>query len=484
MATSVAQPPLSPWTSRATDVPRTDAYPTVDQLLASFRELTVTHPTLVRERRIGTSRLGEPIPCFTVAEPGLGLGEPGPDDPASAEPGPRAPEFLIVGGVHPNEPVGYVTALHLATALCQDPALRGHFGARWHVVPCIDPDGARLNEGWFATPFDHRRYGRHFYRPAFTEQVEWTFPFAYKDAYFDRALPETLALMRLIDDTRPRFLTTLHNGELGGVYYYVSRPLPALHDTLHAIPAALGIPLETGEPEAPFVPRHAEAVYGCIDMRDAYDHLESVGVDPTAGAIAGTSSADYAARHGTLYLATEVPQWTHPDADDTTPTGERYADAVRRRAGLLRETGTVLAGTLAAVAPHLTLDTPFLRAVRAFVDSLPDAADGETARAATEDGDRVATVAERFGFEAGVHVVRVRYGGMLLRALAAETGAGSATAEVHRNARELLAVYEGWQEQAAAWVGEPLPIAALAGIQYAAILATAATTLDPTTPAG
>ncbi|MFI1396034.1 M14 family zinc carboxypeptidase [Streptomyces sp. NPDC020681] len=473
MATSTTAPtatarPGSPWVSRATEVPDTDAYPGVDELLGAFRTLAATHPDLVAERRIGTSRLGEPLYCFSVGDPGAG---------GRGERDGHGRNFVVVGGVHPNEPVGAVTALHLATALCQDGALRETFGAVWHIVPCIDPDGARLNEGWFATPFDKRAYGRHFYRPAFDQQVEWTFPFAYKDVWFDRVMPETLALMRLLDDVRPQFLTTLHNGELGGVYYYLNRPMPELYGTLHAIPASLGIPLDTGEPEAPHIPRYAPAVYGCIDMADAYEYLDGLGVDPAAE-IAGTSSAAYAERHGTLYLVTEVPHWTHPDADDEALTSETYAEVVRRRGHRLRETGDVLSRILETAGPRLTIPSPFLRAARAFIPSLVNGADAEEARAETLTDGRRATVAERYGCDASVDSFRIRFGGILLRALEAEIGAGVAAPEVRRCHRELLAVRERWEAQAEATAGRPIPISTLAGIQYAAILATAATTIE------
>ncbi|MBT2410595.1 hypothetical protein J7I94_08475 [Streptomyces sp. ISL-12] len=466
MTTTTSQPPASPspspaagsevWVRRAATVPDSPGYPTVDELIDRFRALAARHPGLVTEHRIGTSTLGEPLLCFTVHE------------------GPLTPDtdhYVVVGGVHPNEPVGAVTTLHLATALCEEPELRAHFGGAWQIVPCVDPDGARLNEGWFGRPADKRAYGRHFYRPAGREQVEWTFPFAYKKAYFDQVLPETLALMRLLDDTRPRFLTTLHNCEAGGVYYYVNRPAPELYGVLADIPASLGLPLATGEPEAAHTPRHAPAVYGCIDMRDAYDHLESLGVD-AAATIGGSSSAAYAERYGTFYFVAEVPHWSHPDADDDTPTGERHADVVRRRARALGETGQVLAAVLDAARPRLTIRSPFLRAVEDFVPSLTEIAALEANRA---DGlpDRPATVSETYDCEASVHSFRIRFGGMLLRALGAEVAAGTATFEVRRLHRELLDRYASWEREAEPVTGDPVPVATLAGIQYGALLAAA-----------
>ncbi|MBK0296761.1 hypothetical protein IAE22_33075, partial [Bacillus sp. S34] len=75
------------------------------------------------------------------------------------------------------------------------------------------PDGMRLNQAWFHDPHDRVFYSRHFHRPAPDSQVEWTFPNQYKSVYFDQVLPETLAFMRLIDDTEPDLLVSLHNGE-------------------------------------------------------------------------------------------------------------------------------------------------------------------------------------------------------------------------------------------------------------------------------
>ncbi|MGW7354485.1 M14 family zinc carboxypeptidase [Streptomyces sp. NPDC054784] len=458
------------WVEHVATVPPADAYPGVDELLAAFRALAARHPERVTERRIGTSGLGEPLLCFSVRADATATPRT-IDSPQSPDPDDTAPHYVVVGGVHPNEPVGAVTALHLATALCEDPSLRGHFGGEWHVVPCVDPDGARLNEGWFRSPADKWLYGRHFYRPAGDKQVEWTFPFAYRDAYFDRVLPETFALMRLIDATRPRFLTTLHNCEAGGVYYYLSSPAPDLYPVLEAIPAAAGIPLATGEPEAAHTPRHAPAVYGCIDMRDAYDHLDGLGAD-AAAEIAGSSSAAYAARYGTFYFVTEVPHWSHPEADDGTPLPRRHADVIRERAASLRATGLLLGGLLDRALPHLTLRTPFLAAVRAFVPSLVTAADLETNRAA-ELPDRPATVADRYACLHSAHSCRIRFGGMLLRALAAEITAGTAGPVVRACHAELLAVYEGWEAEADPVTGEPIPVATLAGVQYAALLAAA-----------
>ncbi len=182
---------------RVRRVPAAEGFPSVDDLLASFARIADENPGLVTTRRVGTSRRGESIPGYSI-----GSGER---------------SYLVVGGVHPNEPIGFLTALHLLEQLIADPALLEASSGTWHVIPCIDPDGARLNEGWYPAPQDRNFYARRFYRPEPDQQVEWTFPTSYKNAYFDRMMPETQALAREIDRVKPDLYVALHNGEMGGV---------------------------------------------------------------------------------------------------------------------------------------------------------------------------------------------------------------------------------------------------------------------------
>lgn len=163
-----------------------DGFLGVDGLVTGLEAVAAAHPDLSTLRRVGTSRQGEPLWCLTVAD---------------AEHDDATPDALVLGLPHPNEPIGGLTALHLASRLCEDQVLRRRLGHRWHVVACIDPDGLRLNEGWLAGPYDRATYARHFYRPAGVDQVEWTFPVSVGEVYFDDAIAETQAVMRLIDST-------------------------------------------------------------------------------------------------------------------------------------------------------------------------------------------------------------------------------------------------------------------------------------------
>lgn len=436
---------------RAGAAPSHSAFPTVDSLTQQMEQLRAQHPHLIRAQRIGTSRLGEPISLYTV-----GVG---------------ARSALIVGGVHPNEPIGSLTILHLTEQLVSDAPFREQLDTTWHIVPCADPDGMRLNEGWFADPSDRERYAREFYRPAPDEQVEWTFPFSYKKAYFDAMMPETQALARAIDTAEPDLYVPLHNSEGGGAYYYLSRPAPDLYPLLHALPASLGVPLHTGEAEGAHFTVLAPAIYEMGTLQDAYDWTESYGLDPYPPGSAGDASTSYAQKYGTLSMIAELPQFSDPFADDTSDSDTLYRDALRVSGEKLQDAGTRLTALIARVGPHLRLDTPLLRAARVFAPAAIGAGEESIARA-EQESDRLATVSEVEALSGLVRLHRLRWGGMLARALRAEVEAGTAAPEVRRVAAEAQALFDGWLDEALAGGGSaPLPLQAVVGVQYGAILA-------------
>lgn len=153
------------------------AFLTVDEMAAQGERLALRYPDVIIRTSVGTSRNGESLWCLK-----LGSGDK---------------NALCFACPHPNEPIGALTLLTLAERLAEDELLLKETGMTWYLIPCIDPDGTRLNEGWFKGPFCLEQYIRGFFRPSGSRQVEWTFPFRYLDMWFDKPLPETRALMDL-----------------------------------------------------------------------------------------------------------------------------------------------------------------------------------------------------------------------------------------------------------------------------------------------
>lgn len=434
-------------------VPEIAVFSTADELVEELTRLHDLHPETTSLRRVGTSRLGDPLMCLTIGTAGA--------------------EALVFGLPHPNEPIGGLTAVHLARRLCADDALRERLGHRWHIIACIDPDGLRLNEGWLKGPFTREHYARNFYRPAGEEQIEWTFPLDYKTAYFDQVLPETAALMRLIDQLRPALMCSLHNTEVGGVYYYLSRPEPELHGVLQEIPARLGLSLDRGEPEGPSIAQFTDGIFKMPDIESLYDYHVEHG-DPLPERFGGNSSHSYARPYGTLTLLSELPHWDDPRVGDASPTTTSYADVLRELAVGLRDLVGCMEEILAATGDELTASSAFVRASRFYATAMASSPESMEKRAAEAASQRPATVAELASLRDTVHMLRLRYAGMLLRALDAEIGIGNTTPAIRAAQARLAVQYDEWvAEEAAAGSTVQIPIRSLVATQYAALAATA-----------
>ncbi|MBT0770730.1 hypothetical protein KIH74_17430 [Kineosporia sp. J2-2] len=436
-------------------VPAYDGFAGVDELDAGLHRIAGHYPEVASLSRCGSSGQGHPIWCLTVDLPG------------------DVPEALAYGLPHPNEPIGGLTALHLAERLCADAGLRERLGHRWRIVACADPDGLRLNEGWLRGPFTRAHYSRHFYRPAGRDQVEWTFPINHEDAYFDEVLPETQALMRVMDEHRPALVASLHNSELGGAYYWMSRAEPDLHPVLQQIPVHLGIPLHRGEGEADGLEMLGEAIYEAAPLEKVY--ARSV-ADGGQWVQQGGSSTWYCGRWNALMLVSELPYWLDPAADDTRASGVGHRDALLANAERLEDAAGTITGILADVEGHLMAPaSPFWRATRFYAGFLAEAGPARRARAGETDPGRIATVAEANSLDSNVHEWRLRYGGILRRALRGEVAVGNLSGPVRSALAEIESRYETWlaADHRNAELA-PIEINRLVGVQYAATVSAAA----------
>ena len=441
----------------ANDIPDYQAFLTVDELKESSHRLREDYPDLVSIRVVGETRAGKAIELLTIAG--------------------GADNAFVFGGPHPNEPIGCMTIEYLSRRLCEDERLREELGYTWHFIKSIDADGMRLNEGWFKGPFTPSNYARHFYRPARDEQVEWTFPIDYKSLNFDDPLPETRTLMRVIDETKPKLLYSLHNAGFGGVYYYVSRECPALYETFHDIPEWFDLALDLGEPELSFAEPFAPAIYRMLTSNDMYDHLERHGVaDPAAVIGFKASSAQYAERHGSFFLIVEMPYFDEPRVNDQSLSSTMRRDAILQAMDFAIDHDEWIRGLHASVKSDLRLDSPVRRALEDFLAMSAGfrAADREWVMQA-EETNRPATLAELFSNLYTSRFYKMLNTGLLARmlrdemtaencsdAIASASEAADARLEADGHALESALDYRA------------IPIRSLVGVQCCAGLAAAA----------
>lgn len=435
-------------------LPEMDRFLTVDELVADFERIAREFPEIATLERVGSSSLGEPIKMLTIGT------------------GPK--QALLFACPHPNEPIGAMLVHHFAQMLCEDAYLREEMGFTWNLIACVDPDGTRLNEGWFAGPFSVTNYARHFYRPAGHQQVEWTFPSFYKQNYFDRSIPESEMLMRVIDRLRPTMMGSLHNAGFGGVYYYISRDEPDLYPTLHAMPEWEDLPLRLGEPEASYAVEFAPAVFKLLSSRDAYDHMEAHGAD-MAVFDHGGSSFEYAEKYGTFTFVTEMAYYDDPRVNDKTVTDVRRRDAII--AGLERSAADYdqIHGIMDTVRGDLKTDSRFQQALTSFIGMERESRDAERNWAETDPTtDRPATVAELFSNNEEGRFYRLIMFGMLVRMLEGEIGVGNGTPKIRAGFKDALNAFEETAAQLEADLTmRVVPIRKLVAVQLGSVLAAA-----------
>lgn len=277
------------------NIPDYESFMTVAEMDASSKELTKNYPEQVELLELGDSKDGHPIYALKIGE--------------------GTKNALMYGCPHPNEPMGAMLLEYLSKAMVEDPSFLNEYDYTWYLIKSIDVDGTKKNEEWFKPPFSVTHYARNFFRPASHQQVEWTFPVKYKDYTFDRPIPETVALMDLIDAIQPEFIYSLHNAGFGGTYWYISQDFPRLWEKLYEASAKQEIPLSLGEPEVNYIPELAPAIFKMFGAKEIYDYYEEYGTLPAEEMIqAGTSAHGYCEDQGynSTVLVTELPYFYEP----------------------------------------------------------------------------------------------------------------------------------------------------------------------------
>ncbi len=244
---------------------------------------------------------------------------------------------LIFGFPHPNEPVGSLTCLSLIKILLENKKLRDKY--TWHIIPCADPDGAKMNEGWFKGKFTIKKYVHHFYRSRENLQTDWSFPIKYKDYIFDNPPPNVAALVKLMKKIKPDVIYPIHNDGFGGAYFYISRAMPKeYYEGVISFCNLLSMPLDLGKPnfDVPkFLPVKVlkQPIYLNFNFEECYDFYKRLGKDPAKLLEGGTDSIGFAKTLNpeVFGLMGEVPYLHDPQIVNRSPIN------MTKRDGLMHE---------------------------------------------------------------------------------------------------------------------------------------------------
>lgn len=397
-------------------VPDYQTFFTMEEMDESSKRLANEYPDVVTLRMLGYSRKGHPIYCLKIGS------------------GKRI--ALAFASPHPNEPIGSTMLEFLTKKLAEDQEFREELDYTWYCIKSVDPDGTKLNEGWFKGPFNIYNYAKDFFRPAGFEQTEWTFPIEYKTYKFNAPIPETQILMDLISEIKPDFLYSLHNAGFGGVYWYLSDDRSGAYQELYDLVEELQLPLRLGEPETPYAKPFAKAVYKMSSIKDNYDYIEKYRkIDPATVLNSGAGSFDYV--NGLdkycFTLVCEAPYFFNSAIADLSTSDIKRSDAVIESCDISKEITGFISEEYKSIEHLITSGNNLATAVCNIVEKA--GSNDETKRNWAQTSDecnRLATVAEKFTNIYNVRFYSMLGVGMLARAAKQELHKGSLLSDVDK----------------------------------------------------
>ena len=401
-------------------IPDYKEFLTVDEMDESSRRLAAKHPDCVELFEMGKTRQGHPLLCLKI--------------------GSGSRNALMFGCPHPNEPIGTMMLEYFTKNLAENKELRDELDYTWYIVKAWDADGLRLNEKWLKGPYTLYNYSRNFFRPAGHKQVDWTFPVDYKELHFHDTIPESEAMMKLIDDIKPSFIYSLHNAGFGGVYWYITKPMPEIYEEMYAAANSQQVPINFGEPESPSCVAFAPAIYANLGIETEYDYLEKYGggINPADVIGSGDCSSSYAgARYDSFTLLTEMPYFYDERIKDMSESDTIRRDAALQKLDWQDRTSAFLRETLAISQQYMDPENPFMLAVNAFTK---DGGSDATRKMIAENPDfaKKATVAEKFDNLCASKFYKYLSYGQLLRANETELEKMDKTGEQNPEKRAAL----------------------------------------------
>ncbi len=231
---------------------------------------------------------------------------------------------LFVAFPHCKDPICGMTVFSLMTLLHERSPELLRADVEWHIVPCIDPDGALLNEGWTQQPLSMENYMRNFYVQSLDNQVDTTVPIRHKDLVWTRPSTEARILMDLLDQVRPDFFYSLHNAWTGGAQYYLSRDIDhGFHSEIHKLLKDESMPIQQRPIWQDVCASYGEGIHETWSAHKFYDYLERSTSSPEQFIPYGAASWDYLERikPDALTLLMETGYVRHPSDESEKDIG-------------------------------------------------------------------------------------------------------------------------------------------------------------------
>jgi hypothetical protein len=377
----------------------------VDQINEETQKLANEHPGKVELIALGKSTQGETIPCLKV--------------------GNGKYNALIHGFPNSEEPYGGNLLTYLTRSLAENPKVTEGLDYTWYLVPCSDPDAARLNEGFQTGEKTVLNYCMNYYRTPVSICPELGFPFRFGPLALDNPVPETKALMKVMDKVKLSFVSSLHMMKWGGISYMVPFECPELYANLQNAAQRFEIFLRK-RPGSMLAPGVMWAEYLTAARNFVRHHAEGeTNLEP----IQGCQISEYGQQYNPhlFIMIPECCQWYDPRMLDDRPSDTTMGDAFEYGDGKIREMEEFILSLWKRAEPDLKHDTAFRGMMQEVVAPLIHKytnVSNPPFRFSEDFMKRKATVAQKIGIEGHDDLYRMFYLGGLVRTLDAEVEKG------------------------------------------------------------
>jgi hypothetical protein len=377
-------------------IPDWEKFMTIDQINEEAARLAKEYPGKIELLDLGKSTKGESILCLKVGE--------------------GKHNALIHGFPNSEEPYGGNLLTYLARALAENPEVTQALDYTWYLVPCSDPDAARLNEGFQAGEKTVLNYCMNYYRTPVSICPELTFPFRFGPLDLNNPVPETKALMKVMDKVKLSFISSLHMMKWGGISYMVPFECPELYANLQNAAQRFDVFLRK-RPGSMLAPGVMWAEY-LTAARNWIRHYATgeTNIEP----IRGSQMVEYGQQYNPnlFIMIPECCHWYDPRMLDDRPSDTTIGEAFEYGDGKMRDMEKFILDLWKRAEHDLKHDTVFRGMMQEFVAPLIQKytnVSNPPFRFSEEFMERKATVAQKIGIEGHDDLYRMFYLGGLIR---------------------------------------------------------------------
>jgi len=410
-------------------VPNFSNYLSYEELEDNSRTLSHDYPSIVKLIEAGRSRNGKPITALKI--------------------GSGSHNILLYGFPNPEEPLGGLVIEYLSNLLASNEKFLSDMDCTWLLIKCIDPDGAKLTEGYLKGPLTPYHFSKNFYRTPNFLTGELNFPFRFGDVLnLNSPTPETTALMSIMDGVAFDFISSLHVMKFGEMTFEVSRPCPEIYSQIQRTAKENGIPLRKriGDIVAPGIQlayyMTPATNYVKMKMRSA-QNLQKV---------TGGFSFEYArmVNPNIFMMIPECTTWFDPRCYDDSPSGSKLAETVDYVMRAFADSKKLVGESFEKARQYPESDSPFVIFLSEIVEEIQNPKIGvidPDPVIMKEELDTETTVSQKISTECRADIYRMFNVGASIRMIDHQTSRYGGNPQLSAIREELQSALDDYDKQ-------------------------------------